>query len=170
MKRTPFVRNQPTAAVRPARIKPVATPLTRPVRYADPANDPGARLAKPEAHRNPFLLSMARGQRCLLQVAGVCNDDPSTTVACHSNWSEHGKAGARKADDQYHVYGCSACHRWLDQGPAPAGEKRERFMAAHSWIVLIWRDIVAGMVPATPKERAAARWALDRTRVQSSLG
>jgi hypothetical protein len=83
-------------------------------------------------------------------------------VACHSNQSVHGKAGARKADDQWHVYGCAACHRWLDQGPAPATEKIERFNAAHRWMVSIWQDIVAGVQPATPKERRAAAWALAR--------
>jgi hypothetical protein len=75
---------------------------------------------KTEPQRNPALLAMARGQRCLLQVPGVCQPDPTTTVACHSNQSVHGKAGARKADDHWHVHGCAACHRWLDQArPRP---------------------------------------------------
>ena len=67
---------------------------------------------------------------CLFQVAGVCNRDRATTVACHSNWGEHGKAGARRADDCYSVWGCSACHAWLDQGGSSAEVKRPIFDAA----------------------------------------
>ena len=162
LKRTPFARNQPLRPVRPERIKPVATPLTRPVHYAQPANEPVMADPKTVPQRNPFLLTMARDQACLLRVPGECNNNPSTTVACHSNLSEHGKAGARKADDQYHVHGCAPCHRWLDQGPATAEEKAARFMAAFAWMVAIWRDIASGMQPTAPRERKAAQWALDR--------
>jgi hypothetical protein len=162
LKRTPFARSQPEREARPERIKPVATPLARPVRYAQPANDPVAAVTKTAPKRNPHLLTMAKGQRCFLRVPDVCCNDPATTVACHSNWTEHGKAGARKADDCYHVWGCFACHAWLDQGDASAEEKREAFDSAFAWMVAIWRDITQHMQPATPKDRAAAQWALDR--------
>lgn len=127
-------------------------------------NDADFRGAIPKTvkQENRALLNMAKGQRCLLQVPGTCSGDTATTVACHSNWSVHGKAGARKADDQWSVWGCVRCHMWLDQGPAPAAEKVERFAAAHRWMVAIWRDIVAGIQPATPRERRAAEWALAR--------
>jgi hypothetical protein len=116
---------------------------------------------KTEPQRSPYLLAMAKGQSCVLRIEDVCNRDPATVVAAHSNLSIHGKGGARKADDQYHVYACSACHRWLDQGPAPAAIKECAFMAAHLWMVDIWRGIVAE--PSQPaKDRAAAQWALDR--------
>ncbi|MEZ2297263.1 nuclease domain-containing protein [Variovorax sp. RCC_210] len=129
-------------------------------------NDADFRGAMPKTvkQENRTLLDMAKGQRCLLQVPDTCTGDTATTVACHSNWSVHGKAGARKADDQWSVWGCVRCHRWLDQGPAPAAEKVERFAAAHRWMVAIWQDIVAGMQPATPRERRAAEWALARVR------
>lgn len=123
-----------------------------------------AALAKPVPQRNPFLLAMARGESCQLRVPGVCNHDPATTVACHSNWLEHGKSGARKADDQYHVHGCSSCHAWLDQGPAFAREKREVWFKAFQRMQWIWHDITSGIQPATPRERAAAQWALDRIK------
>jgi hypothetical protein len=111
-------------------------------------------------HRNPALLAMARNQPCTLRIEGVCNGDWSTTVAAHSNSQQHGKAGARKADDQYHVHACFACHCWLDSGKAPADVKRAAFDKAHAWMIEIWRDIDAGMQQATPKEKEAARWAL----------
>ncbi len=168
--RTGFKRRQPKVmgvdlATQPsitvlARVEPVSRRIVRMAAI----NDEQFRGAVPktEPQRNAALLAMARGQRCLLQVPGVCRPDPATTVACHSNQSVHGKAGARPADDQWHVYGCAPCHRWLDQGPAPAAEKVERFGAAHRWMVAIWQDIVAGMQPATPRERRAAQWALER--------
>ena len=168
--RTGFKRRQPKVigvdlATQPsitilARVEPVSGRIVRMAAI----NDEQFRGALPKTvkQENRTLLNMAKGQRCLLQVPGVCRPDPATTVACHSNQSAHGKAGARKADDQWSVWGCVRCHSWLDQGPAPAAEKIERFSAAHRWMVSIWQDIVAGVLPATPKERRAAAWALAR--------
>lgn len=104
---------------------------------------------------------MARGMPCLLQVPGVCCHDRATVVCCHSNLSIHGKAGARKADDHYSVWGCAACHSWLDRGPAPKAEKYSAFMAAHLRQVLEWRAIAFDPASA-PRDRSAALWALDR--------
>jgi len=116
---------------------------------------------KPETYRDPALLEMARGRPCLLLVPGVCNHRIDTTVAAHSNLSIHGKAGARKADDQYSVWGCSACHYWLDFSKALANQKESAFMLAHARQVLAWRLIA--MDPNEPaRYRNAARWALER--------
>lgn len=164
LRRTGFKSKAPARAERdPDRVRPTPTPSAA-FRLADQVYvDEFNPLAKPEAHRNPFLLSMARGQSCLLRVPGVCCGDRDTVVACHSNWAEHGKSGARKADDCYTVHGCRTCHAWLDQGKAPAEEKRERWDMAFRWMRAIWWDIAAGMQAATPKERAAAQWAIDHT-------
>ncbi|MEO8021088.1 nuclease domain-containing protein [Polaromonas sp.] len=112
-------------------------------------------------HRNPHLLAMARDKPCLLLVPGCCNHRTDTTVACHSNWQEHGgKGGARKADDHYSAWGCAACHTWLDTGKAPKAQKQAIFLAGHLRQVLAWRQITAN--PATPaRDRKAALWALD---------
>lgn len=151
---------------RPERAFPA--PLARPV---NSARCDGMALAQPKsiAKRNPHLLAMARNQGCLLKVPGVCNGRQDTTVAAHSNLGIHGKAKARKADDQYHVYACAACHTWLDQGPAPAAEKTGRFMAAHLWMVDIWRGVAGGFLDGTPKDRAAAAWALDQLRATPAV-
>lgn len=138
---------------------PVAWPGVQSFAPASRADGAGAACPKPVEHRNPALLAMARGKRCLLQVPGVCDCPRATVVACHSNFSIHGKAGARKADDQYTVWGGSACHRWLDQGPAPYEQKQAVFMRAHLDQVLEWRRIVGDM-SYTPRERRAAHWAL----------
>ena len=116
-------------------------------------------IPKTKAHRNAHLRAMARGMPCLLRVPGVCNHDRSNVVCCHSNLSIHGKAGARKADDQYSVWGCAACHQWLDRGPAPKAQKFSAFMAAHLAQVLEWRAI-AFDTSSAPRDRAAALWAL----------
>ena len=138
---------------------PPAKPLKRPVNMA--RSDDTVRAApKTAEHRNPQLLAIARGKRCLLRIPGVCTENRETTVACHSNLSIHGKAGARKADDYYSTWGCMACHRWLDQDKRTSyEEKTAAFLRAHARQVVEWQRIVADMVH-TPRDRKAAHWAL----------
>lgn len=119
----------------------------------------GESVPKTEPKRNRALLDLAKDMPCLLLVPGCCNHRTDTTVACHSNLGIHGKAGARKSQDFYSCWGCSACHAWLDQGRATAAQKEAAFMAAHSRQVLAWRQIAAG--PDGREQRAAA-WALDQ--------
>lgn len=122
---------------------------------------------KSEAKRNPALLEMAQGRRCLLRVPDVCTGDTATTVAAHSNFAEHGKSGARKADDCYSVWGCAACHRWLDAGTAPREVKRARFTLAHLDQVVEWRHVALDMgEPA--RFRRAAQWALDALKATTT--
>ena len=121
-----------------------------------PISDP-----KTEAHRNPALLEMARGRPCLLMLPDKClNPSTETTVAAHSNWSEHGKSGARKSDEEYSVWACFACHSWLDQGPATESEKRATFLAAHQRQVHAWHRIAAD-TKEPARFRKAADWALN---------
>ena len=116
-------------------------------------------VAKPQAKRNRALLDMARGRPCLLRIPCICNCQPQETVACHSNLSIHGKAGARKADDQYSVWGGRSCHEWLDRGRAPADVKALAFTMAHLEQVRAWKVIAAD--PKEPERfRKAAEWAL----------
>ena len=117
---------------------------------------------KPDVYRDPVLLELAKGKPCLLLVPGTCNHRTDTTVACHSNFGQHGKGGCRRADDVWTVWGCSACHiPWLDQGnKASHAQKEAAFMAAHARQVLAWRVIAAD--PAEPaRYRRAAQRALD---------
>lgn len=125
-------------------------------------------VARPKStpKRCPALLEMANGRQCLLRVPIVCTGGTATTVACHSNLGQHGKAGARKADDNFCCWGCSACHQWLDQGPALAAEKEAAFMSAHALQVLEWQRIAAD--PSEPARfRKAAQWALDQLKETS---
>lgn len=167
MKRTPLRRKTPLRQHRAGgpdierEPKPMALQLAsiRPLVRGTYSGGTSAPVPKPVEHRNPHLLSMANGMPCLLLVPGICNHRQDTTVSCHSNLSIHGKAGARKADDQYTVWGCAACHEWLDRGKAPAALKEKTFMEAHARQVLAWRGI-AQFDPFL-KDKRAAQWALD---------
>lgn len=166
MKRSPmprgsgFKRRLPPAPERnTARgLLALAAPARRGTYAAPPA---AAAVPKTPRREIPHLLAMARGRPCLLRVRGVCNHDPATTVAAHSNWREHGgKGGARKADDCYSAWACSACHAWLDQGGADGELKKVTFMLAHLSQVAHWRAIAAD-ITSKPRDRAAALLALE---------
>ena len=59
------------------------------------------------------LRKSAKGQDCTLNVVHVCNYNSETTVLCHLDGEDKGMA--LKSPDHFAVYGCSACHSWLDQ-------------------------------------------------------
>ena len=149
-KRLPVVYMPPTPAKR----------LERPVVMADCSVMQQPQV-KPEAQRNPHLLSMANGRPCMLRTR-VCNFDDSTTVAAHSNLLAHGKGRGRKADDCYTVWACARCHTWLDSSyDADFAEKEQAFMVALVAQVEEWKSI-AESAASSPKDRAAAVWALER--------
>ena len=134
-------------------------PAVRRGTYAAP--QPTAAIPKSPRREIPHLLAMARGRPCLFRIAGVCNRDPATTVAAHSNWSEHGKGMSRKADDCFSAWCCFACHLWLDSGPADGEIKKLAWLHAHLEQVGEWRAIASGLADGTPKNRAAAALALE---------
>lgn len=134
--------------------------LERPVSYGGTTAAPAPKTAP---YRDRALLDMARGRPCLLMVPGCCSHRVDTVVAAHSNWPDHGKAGARKADDCYTVAACHSCHAWLDQGPAPAAQKRAQFMAGHALQVWAWRNIAAA-TDEPERFRRAARRALEHLK------
>jgi len=157
LRHTPIRRRWegPTTAEREPR--PMAK-LERAPNYG-PAELSAAPKAEPQ--RNARLLAMANGKPCLLIVPGRCNYRTDTTVAAHSNWSEHGKASARKAEDHWSAWACFACHSWLDAGAAPAEQRRAIFMDGMGRQIAMWRLIAAD--PAQSEaDRRAARWALER--------
>lgn len=156
MKRTGFKRLQPEK--RQTVHAPIPEHLRRHVTYASPAAEAPQAQPKTEPLRNPALLEMAKGHPCLMLIPGHAHD-PQTTVSAHSNWAEHGKAGARKADDTYTAWSCGACHTWLDQGKASAEEKKAAWLAAHRRQVDHWHVIASD--PSEPlRFRKAAQWAI----------
>jgi len=69
-------------------------------------------LAKSKPIRSQKLRDSAEGEHCTIEILGVCNCDPDTTVLCHL--PDESKGGSRKADDISCCYGCSACHSVID--------------------------------------------------------
>ena len=113
-------------------------------------------------YRDPNLLKLAKGEKCLLQIATDClGDEGSTTVAAHSNFMEHGKAKGLKAEDCYSVWSCYKCHTIFDQGTTLSKrEKENAFGDAMLRQVEEWRKI--GVSAALkPWKVEAARNALE---------
>ncbi|HED2337570.1 TPA: DUF1364 domain-containing protein, partial [Serratia liquefaciens] len=78
---------------------------------------------------------------CTLQIPGICNGNPETTVLCHLPSNTHGMG--YKSDDFWTVFGCSCCHDVID-GRTPydwrAGEKDETILYALHKTLRIWFD------------------------------
>lgn len=78
--------------------------------------------------RSRKYLDASRGQPCTLEITGVCNHDPETTVASHIRDETFG--GAQKADDISIADACYACHRVFDgHGHAPLTREEWLFYA-----------------------------------------
>ena len=63
-------------------------------------------------YRSPALRKSAKGETCTLQIVGVCNHNPETTVLAHL--PDESKGMGRKSDDWISAYSCSACHDMID--------------------------------------------------------
>lgn len=63
--------------------------------------------------RSKKVLAHARGQPCTLRLPGICNGNRETTVSCHVR--DRHKGGAIRSSDSSIVFGCSACHNYLDE-------------------------------------------------------
>lgn len=74
------------------------------------------------AVKSKKITGAARGQDCTLNIVGVCNHNPETTVFSHFPDESHGMG--RKSDDVSGGFGCGACHDVLDgRRPWPEGEQ-----------------------------------------------
>lgn len=72
--------------------------------------------------RSRELLDLAYRYPCYLRLP--CCEGGDAGEPAHSNQSQHGKGGAIKAHDCFHVPGCRACHRELDQGRTMTREEK----------------------------------------------
>jgi len=108
-------------------------------------------------YRDPNLLKLAQGEKCLLQCHPYCSgDEGSTTVAAHSNQLIHGKGRGLKADDCMSVWACHRCHEWLDQGIESKQKKAKIFDNAWYKQVQEWHTI-ADNPTVRPWQRESAR-------------
>lgn len=120
MKRSGFSR--PTYT----RRQVVVVPITRRVNVARITDD-GVAVPKREYVRSHTLMVAYRSIPCQ-----HCGADDGTVCGAHSNWSEHGKGGRIKADDNRCASLCFRCHCQLDQGSQwSAEEKRLIWEEAH---------------------------------------
>lgn len=113
-------------------------------------------------YRDPNLLKLAKGEKCLFQISDDCmGNEGSTTVAAHSNLMEHGKGKGLKAQDCFTVWSCHKCHSLFDQGRSfSREEKRDIFYEALLRQIEEWRKI--GVNPALkPWKVEAARNVLE---------
>lgn len=88
--------------------------------------------------RDRALLDLAYEFPCLLRLP--CCEGGAGEPA-HSNQPRHGKGGALKAHDCFHVPACRACHREFDQGKTMTrDEKRETFERAFGeYLPMLWQ-------------------------------
>lgn len=136
MKRTGFKPKAPPP--RPARQWEGEAPAMTPARATLQRSDGKARMVVPvpkrPAVRSKALREAYRQLPCqFIDSNGyLCGRQDGTVCCCHSNWGEHGKGMARKADDSRGASGCSQCHAELDQGHRwDADEKRLKWQGAH---------------------------------------
>ena len=73
--------------------------------------------------RSQKIRDSARGEKCTLQIPGVCNSNKDTTVLAHL--PDESKGMGRKADDISAWYACSSCHDAID-GRNP-----------HAWVTIL---------------------------------
>ena len=59
------------------------------------------------------IMEAARGERCTLQIAGVCNYNPDTTVCAHLPDSSGGSS--RLTGPLSVAFACSECHDAIDR-------------------------------------------------------
>jgi len=113
------------------RKPPVLTPISRPYSAA-----PAALVAAPKGDEP--VRSKALREAYRLIPCQHCGAEDGTVVCAHSNWSIHGKAGARKAHDNRSASLCFGCHGDLDQGGRMSSdEKRLMWWHAHRRSVLL---------------------------------
>jgi hypothetical protein len=106
-------------------------------------------------HRDRDLLDCAYEFPCFLQLPGC---EGTTGEPAHSNQPRHGKGGALKAHDCYHVPACRSCHREFDQGRTMTRDEKRELWEAAFWRYLpelFRRELVRVNVKALTNRRAA---------------
>ena len=97
------------------------------------------------SYRNRKLLDCAYSFPCLLRLP--CCEGGDAGEPAHSNQDKHGKGGAMKAHDCYHVPGCRACHRELDQGRTMTRDEKRAVWERAFWeyLPMLWESGLIGV-------------------------
>ena len=88
------------------------------------------------------LRRAAEGKECTMNVAGVCNYDPSTTIPAHINF-EGGCMGG-KTDDISLADCCFDCHQWYDNEDGT--EEERHFYGARAVLRTLKRRVNEGLI------------------------
>lgn len=138
MKRSTLMRRTSMRKPLPALVKTVHTPGTGRGVHT-PASDAVVDAPKRGVVRSKALREAYRLIPCQWPVGDLaCGLEDGTVCCAHSNWGEHGKGGAMKADDSRAAGLCFRHHTALDQGKDLTGEqKRACFDIAHRRSVLL---------------------------------
>ncbi len=87
------------------------------------------------------IRNAARGEPCTLNLIGVCNGNPETTVLAHLPDESHGMG--RKSNDISAAFCCSACHNCIDgRTKWPHGNAGPREWYYRRAMVRTWRRLV----------------------------
>ena len=90
-------------------------------------------LVTSQKMKQTAIQKSARHQDCTLNIAGVCNYDPATTVLCHLGF-KYGSGKRIRPGERNAVYACSACHEVMG-----------------SWNDLYGMEIARGIVRTTER-------------------
>lgn len=116
--------------------------------------------------RSSAILRHAKGQPCTLRFPGICNANPETTVACHIRDAHKGMG--IKASDYSVVFGCSDCHRILDEGFRPPLWPDIVRALQETWGILIRDGIIyVKQDPPKPKQVIKKRPKGKSRRIQN---
>lgn len=100
--------------------------------------------------KSKTIRDSARGEECTLNIYGICNGDPETTVLAHLPDESNGMG--TKPDDISACYACHACHDAIDKRTRMASEEREWY--CRRAMVRTWRRLVEkGLVTITGVKR-----------------
>lgn len=77
-------------------------------------------IEKRKPYRNRKLLDQAHDVKYCMFRSPVCKGyQAHGCEPIHSDFSEHGKGGGQKADDDQHAAGCHDCHEWFGKKLMP---------------------------------------------------
>lgn len=110
-----------------------------------------------EPIRSDKIRNSARGEACTVQIFGICNSNPETTVLAHIHDESFG--AAQKADDCSACYACSSCHDEIDRRTRKMPSEKLTWYLLRALQRTIRRQIDRGLIvypitierPSTPK-------------------
>lgn len=129
-------------------LKPSSKPMRRSafLPLIKPSQKEGKKLSVFKSSRRPQMTPIrasAKDQDCTIRLPGICNQNPQTTVLCHSNQLADGKGMGIKAPDTCAAYGCSACHDVVDgRAPRPDGMSYDLMLSFFERGIELTREIL----------------------------